>query len=162
MAGKKESRKIVCSSEVGTYYELFRKIPGTFLAKMQKGGTKDFGYCKVTMVAADHPSTCVGPQGVQITGGQACGYVIHIPNHNVSIYHAGDTNIFSDMKLIDELYKPDIACLPVGDCLGMGPREAAYCAKNFLPNVHTFIPMHFNSFPVLTGTPEDFFEECKK
>ena len=64
MAGKKENRKIVCTSEVGTYYELFRKIPGTFLAKMQKGGTKDFGYCKVTMVAADHPSTCVGPQGV--------------------------------------------------------------------------------------------------
>lgn len=61
MAGKREERKIVCTSEVGTYYELFRKIPPTFIAKMQKGGTKDFGFCKVTMVAADHPSTCVGP-----------------------------------------------------------------------------------------------------
>lgn len=61
MAGKKEERKIVCTSEVGSYYELFRKIPNNFLAKMQKGGTKDFGFCKVTMVAADHPSTCVGP-----------------------------------------------------------------------------------------------------
>lgn len=158
MAGKKDNRKIVCSSEVGTYYELFRKIPNNFIAKMQKGGTKDFGYCQVTMVAADHPSTCVGPQGVQITGGQGCGYVITIPNHNLRIYHAGDTNIFSDMKLIDTLYKPDIAMLPIGDCLGMGPREAAYCAKNFLPTPHTFIPMHFNSFPVLTGTPEKFEE----
>jgi len=156
MAGKKENRKIVCSSEVGTYYELFRKIPGTFLAKMQKGGTKDFGFAKVTMVAADHPSTCVGPQGVQITGGLACGYVVHIPNHNFTFYHAGDTNIFSDMKLIDELYKPTVAMMPVGDCLGMGPREAAYAAKNFFPTVETFIPMHFNSFPVLTGTPEEF------
>ena len=56
-----------------------------------------------------------------------------IPNHNLRIYHAGDTNIFSDMKLIDELYKPDIALLPIGDCLGMGPREAAYCVKNCGP-----------------------------
>lgn len=123
---------------------------------MQKGGTKDFGFAKVTMVAADHPSTCVGPQGVQITGGSACGFIVHIPNHNITFYHAGDTNVFSDMKLINDLYKPDVAFLPVGDCLGMGPREAAYAASNFLPNVHTFIPMSFNTFPVLTGTPEEF------
>ena len=129
---------------------------------MQKGGTVDFGYCKVTMVHADHPSTCVGPQGVQITGGDACGFVVTIPNHDIRIYHAGDTNIFSDMKLIDELYNPDVALLPIGDCIGMGPREAAYCAKNFLPGVKTLIPMHFNSFPVLTGTPEMFEEECAK
>lgn len=114
------------------------------------------------MVAADHPSTCVGPQGVQITGGLGCGFVITIPNHNLRIYHAGDTNVFSDMKLIDELYKPDIAMLPVGDCLGMGPREAAYAAKNFFLTPHTFIPMHFNSFPVLTGTPEKFEELCRE
>ena len=156
MAGKREERKIVCSSEVGTYYELFRKIPPTFIAKMQCGGTKDFGFAKVTMVAADHPSTCVGPQGVQITGGNACGFVLEIPSHDLRIYHAGDTNVFSDMKLIDELYKPNIACLPIGDCLGMGPREAAYAVKNFLPTPHLIIPMHFGSFPVLTGTPEEF------
>ena len=64
------------------------------------------------------------------------------------------------MKLIDELYKPDIAMLPIGDCIGMGPREAAYCCKNFLHGVKKVIPMHFNSFPVLTGTPEDFEKEC--
>ena len=97
MAGKREDRKIVCSSEVGTYYELFRKIPPTFIAKMQCGGTKDFGFAKVTMVAADHPSTCVGPQGVQITGGNACGFVLEIPSHDLRIYHAGDTNVFSDL-----------------------------------------------------------------
>ena len=85
-----------------------------------------------------------------------------IPNHNLRIYHAGDTNIFSDMKLIDELYKPDVALLPIGDCLGMGPREAAYCVKNFLPTPHTIIPMHFNSFPVLTGNPEDFETQCNE
>lgn len=162
MAGKREERKIVCTSEVGTYFELFRRIPGTFMAKMQKGGTKDFGFCSVTMVHADHPSTCVGPQGVQITGGNACGFVINIPHLDCRIYHAGDTNVFSDMKIIDELYKPTVAMLPIGDCLGMGPREAAYAVKNFLPTPKTVIPMHFNSFPVLTGTPEEFEKQCKE
>mmetsp|Transcript_24002 Transcript_24002/g.36877 ORF Transcript_24002/g.36877 Transcript_24002/m.36877 type:complete len:196 (+) Transcript_24002:456-1043(+) len=162
MAGKREERKIVCTSEVGTYYELFRKIPGQFIAKMQKGGTKDFGFAKVTMVAADHPSTCVGPQGVQITGGSACGYIVEIPCHNLRIYHAGDTNIFSDMKLIDTLYKPDVAMLPIGDCLGMGPYEASYAVKEFLPTPTKIIPMHFSSFPVLTGTPEEFEKQCKE
>ena len=66
------------------------------------------------------------------------------------------------MKLIDELYKPDIALLPIGDCLGMGPREAAYCVKNFLPTPKQIVSMHFNSFQVLTGTPEDFEKECQK
>jgi hypothetical protein len=61
LAGKREEKKIVCTSEVGTYYELFRKIPPTYLAKMQAGGTKDFGFAKITMVKADHPSTVVGP-----------------------------------------------------------------------------------------------------
>ena len=66
------------------------------------------------------------------------------------------------MKLIDELYRPDIALLPIGDCLGMGPREAAYCVKNFLPTPKIIVPMHFNSFPVLTGTPEMFYKECEE
>jgi L-ascorbate metabolism protein UlaG (beta-lactamase superfamily) len=60
------------------------------------------------------------------------------------------------MKLIDDLYRPDVAMLPIGDCLGMGPREAAYALKHFFPTPKTVIPMHFSSFPVLTGTPEDF------
>ena len=63
------------------------------------------------------------------------------------------------MKLIDELYKPNIAMLPIGDCLGMGPREAAYALKNFLPGIKTVVPMHYGTFPVLTGTPDDFQKE---
>lgn len=162
MAGKKEERKIVCTAEVATYYQLFRKIPPQFMKKMQPGGTVDLGWLKITMVRADHPSTCVGPQGVQIPGGMACGFVLTIPNHDIRIYHAGDTNIFSDMKLINDLYKPDVAMLPIGDCIGMGPKEAAYAAKNFLPGVKKFVPMSFNSFPVFTGTPEMFENECKE
>lgn len=66
------------------------------------------------------------------------------------------------MKLINDFYKPDVAFLPIGDCLTMGPKEGAYAAKNFFTNCHTFIAMHFETFPVLTGTPDDFEKECRK
>lgn len=162
MAGKREDRKIVCTSETGTFYELFRRIPPGMITKMQRGGSKDFGFCKITAVHADHPSTCVGPQGVQISGGNAVGFIIYIPNHDITFYHMGDTNVFSDMKLIDDLYKPDVVFIPIGDCLGMGPREAAYACKHFLPTPKKVIPMHFETFPVLTGTVEAFKEEMHK
>lgn len=59
---------------------------------MQPGGNKVFDdYCKITMVHADGCSTCSGPQGIQMLGGQACGFIINIPHHNLTIYHAGDT-----------------------------------------------------------------------
>jgi len=52
--------------------------------------------------------------------------------------------------------------MPIGDCLGMGPKEAAYATKNFLTNIHTVIPMHFGTFPVLTGTPDEFRSQLKE
>lgn len=75
------------------------------------------------------------------------------------MYHAGDTNVFSDMQIINDLYEPSFAFIPIGDCLGMGPREAAYALKNFLPGIKTVVPMHYGTFPVLTGTPDDFQKE---
>jgi len=114
-AGKKPERQIVCTSEVGMFYQLFKNIPPQIFAKMQPGGSKDFGWCKITMVHSDHVSTCTGPNGVQMPGGNACGFVIYIPHHKISIYHVGDTSLFSDMKIIDDLYKPDIVLLPIGD-----------------------------------------------
>jgi L-ascorbate metabolism protein UlaG (beta-lactamase superfamily) len=77
----------------------------------------------------------------------------------LTVYHAGDTALFSDMKLIGELYKPDIALLPIGDHFTMGPREAAY-ATRFLGVKHV-IPMHYATFPVLTGTPEQLKQHTK-
>jgi L-ascorbate metabolism protein UlaG (beta-lactamase superfamily) len=70
----------------------------------------------------------------------------------VKLYHAGDTGLFGDMALIRELYAPEIVMLPIGDHFTMGPREAAYACKLLQPK--TVIPMHFGTFPVLTGTPE--------
>ncbi len=118
---------------------------------MNKGGTQTVGDIKVTMVHADH--SCGIQDGDQIIyGGEACGYVVEFSN-GVKIYHAGDTNVFGDMQIIRELYAPEIAMLPVGDHFTMGPREAAYACKLLKPK--TVIPMHFGTFPMLTGKPSE-------
>jgi len=116
---------------------------------MNKGGTQTIDDIKVTMVHADH--SCGIQDGDEIIyGGEACGYVIEFAN-GAKIYHAGDTNVFGDMQIIRELYAPEIAMLPIGDHYTMGPREAAYACN--LLKAKTVIPMHFGTFPVLTGKP---------
>jgi len=116
---------------------------------MNKGGTQTVGDIKVTMVHADH--SCGIQDGDQIIyGGEACGYVVEFSN-GVKIYHAGDTNVFGDMQIIRELYAPEIAMLPIGDHFTMGPREAAYACRLLKPKM--VIPMHFGTFPMLTGKP---------
>ncbi|MGA2390000.1 MAG: metal-dependent hydrolase [Candidatus Sulfotelmatobacter sp.] len=116
---------------------------------MNKGGTQEVGDIKVTMVHADH--SCGIQDGDQLVyGGEACGYVVEFEN-GVKIYHAGDTNVFGDMAIIQELYAPQIAMIPIGDYFTMGPREAAFACK--LLKAKTVIPMHFGTFPVLTGSP---------
>lgn len=162
MGSHKEGCQIVSTPEICKYYNIFRKIPLKFLTKLSKGATKDFGFARITMVTAEHPSTLVGPQGLALAGGSACGFIIHIPNLNLSLYHAGDTNVFGDMKLINDLYEPTIAFLPIGDCLGMGPKEATYALTKFLTKVKTCVPMHFNTFPVQTGTPEAFKQQLER
>jgi len=124
---------------------------------MNKGGTQKVADLRVTMVHADH--SCGIQDGDQIVyGGEACGYVIEFEN-GVKIYHAGDTNVFGDMQIIRELYGPEIAMLPIGDHYTMSPREAAYACKLLKPK--TVIPMHFGTFPVLTGTPGELKQMVK-
>jgi L-ascorbate metabolism protein UlaG (beta-lactamase superfamily) len=77
----------------------------------------------------------------------------------LKIYHAGDTAVFGDMQIIRELYAPDIALLPIGDHYVMSPREAAYACKLLKPKA--VVPMHFGTFPVLTGTPAQLKQLAK-
>ena len=117
--------------------------------EMNKGGTQNIDGVKITMVHADH--SCGIQDGDELVyGGEACGYVVEFSN-GVKIYHAGDTNVFGDMQIIRELYAPEIAMIPIGDHYTMSPREAAYACKLLQPK--TVIPMHFGTFPVLTGSP---------
>jgi L-ascorbate metabolism protein UlaG (beta-lactamase superfamily) len=123
---------------------------------MNKGGSQLVLDMNVTMVHAQH--SCGIIDGDQIVyGGEAAGYVIQFEN-GLKIYHSGDTNVFGDMRLIHELYHPDIAMIPIGDRFTMGPREAAYACELLRPK--TVIPMHFGTFPLLTGTPAEFKKQA--
>ena len=158
-ASKKESCKIVCIYEVGEWYKNVQKVDS--LMQMNKSGTADLGWCKVTMVGADHSSGCPMSDGHIFDGGAAAGYVIRFPGCDTSIYHAGDTGIFLDMQLISELYKPTHLMLPIGGNFTMGPEEAAHCLQYFT-HARAVIPMHFGTFPLLPGTFPEFKEHCEK
>jgi L-ascorbate metabolism protein UlaG (beta-lactamase superfamily) len=84
--------------------------------------------------------------------GVAAGYVLTIADGPV-LYHSGDTAVFSDMKLIRELYRPEVAMLPIGGHFTMGPKEAALATQFLMPAV--VLPLHFGTFPPLKGTPAE-------
>ncbi|RKX55967.1 MAG: metal-dependent hydrolase [Thermodesulfobacteriota bacterium] len=121
---------------------------------MNIGGTYRVNNLKFTMVPALHSSSF--PDGGY--GGDACGFIITLEN-GISIYHTGDTGLFYDMKLIEELYSPKITFLPIGDHYVMGPKEAAKACELLKPKI--VIPMHYATFPILTGDIESFEKELK-
>lgn len=117
---------------------------------MNKGGTLKVAELEVTMVNAIH-SNSFEDDGALVYGGEPCGYVLRLPG-GLQLYHAGDTSVFGDMRLIGELYTPELACLPIGDLYTMGPREAALAIR--LLGVRHVVPIHYATFPALTGRPE--------
>jgi len=118
---------------------------------MNLGGTAQLEDVAATMVEAKHSAGAQDKQGTRYTG-VAAGFVLTIDGGPV-LYHAGDTAVFSDMKLIRELYHPEIAMLPIGGFYTMGPKEAALAAQFIAPKV--VLPIHFGTFPPLTGTPDE-------
>jgi L-ascorbate metabolism protein UlaG (beta-lactamase superfamily) len=93
--------------------------------------------------------------GKIIYGGEAAGYVLRFEDGR-ALYFAGDTNVFADMQLIEQLYHPELAFLPIGDLYTMSPREAALACRLLKPK--KVVPMHFGTFPALTGRPEQLAE----
>ena len=125
---------------------------------MNKGGSQTAGSVKVTMTHAVHSCGITDDDGSIIYGGEAAGYALTFEDGRV-IYFSGDTNVFSDMALIAELYKPDLAFLPIGDFYTMSPREAAVACR--LLEAKQVIPMHFGTFPPLIGRPNQLAELAK-
>jgi L-ascorbate metabolism protein UlaG (beta-lactamase superfamily) len=124
---------------------------------MSKGGTQRLGGISVTMTQAIHGSGILD-EGKFVYGGEAAGYVLHFPDGR-AVYFSGDTTVFGDMQLIEQLYKPELAILPIGDHYTMGPREAALACRMLKPR--RVIPVHFGTFPVLTGAPDKLRDEIK-
>jgi len=118
---------------------------------MNKGGSQKAGSVTVTMTHAIHSCGITDDDGSIVYGGEAAGYVLTLEDGRV-VYFAGDTNVFSDMALIAEIYKPEPAFLPIGDFYTMSPREAAVACR--LLDAKTVIPMHFGTFPPLVGRPD--------
>ncbi len=121
---------------------------------MGKGGTQKAGEVLITMTHAVH-SCGILDDGKFVYGGEAAGFVLRFADGR-ALYFAGDTNVFSDMDLIRQLYHPELAVLPIGDLFTMSPLEAALACRLLQPK--TVIPMHFGTFPPLTGTPEQLRE----
>jgi L-ascorbate metabolism protein UlaG (beta-lactamase superfamily) len=117
---------------------------------MNKGGTQVVAGVRITMVHALHSSSHIDEHGITYLG-EAGGYVLGFEGGPV-VYFAGDTAVFSDMKLIGELYRPSIGILPIGDLYTMDPAAAAKACE--LLGIWQVVPMHFGTFPALTGTEQ--------
>lgn len=152
---EKTNAKVVVIPELGRY--LAKKGVKNVIG-MNKGGTYTSHGIAITMVHATHSSSATEGDQIIYTGDPA-GFVIRLEN-GFTIYHAGDTGLFSDMKLIGELYKPELSLLPIGSHYTMDPKEATYAAK--LLGSKYVIPMHYGTFPVLTGTAEEFLKLMKE
>jgi L-ascorbate metabolism protein UlaG (beta-lactamase superfamily) len=143
-------------STVVAIYELADYVTGQGVAQdkaigMNLGGTVQLGDVAVSMVEAKHSSGAQDKNGTHYVG-VAAGFVLGVAKGPV-LYHSGDTHVFGDMRLIGELYRPEVAMLPIGGYYTMGPKEAALAARYL--GARTILPLHFGTFPPLTGTPAE-------
>jgi L-ascorbate metabolism protein UlaG (beta-lactamase superfamily) len=162
------SAKVVAPYEYANNLVAFGLLEGDSVVAMNKSGyVEPLGRgIKIHMVHAEHSSSVdlavFGLQGSQpnsprhISGGEPVGYVVELEN-GFKIYHSGDTGVFGDMRLIGELYEPDLALVCIGGHFTMGPEGAAY-AVNELIKPKQVIPIHYGTYPVINRTPAEFRE----
>jgi L-ascorbate metabolism protein UlaG (beta-lactamase superfamily) len=149
----KRNRATLCAMyEIAAY----AASKGVKAEEMNKGGSVQVGKTTVRLVEAVHSGDWIDGQGVNHSFGTAAGVVIH---SGKTVYHAGDTALFSDMKLIGERYKPDLALLPIGDRYTMGPKDAGLAAA--IIGAPITVPMHYQTFPAIPGDPQEFAAAAK-
>lgn len=138
---------VVTNNEISHYL----KGKGCQVEPMNIGGSIEVRGVGFTMTYALH-SSWIEEEGLGVYGGTAAGFIITMDG--VTVYHAGDTGLFSDMRLIGEIYHPDIALLPIGGRYTMGPREAMMAAEYI--GAPIIIPIHYNSSPRIKQDPDEF------
>ena len=145
---------------VATNYDLalwLGKQGLTAMQPMNSGGQVDLGECSVALTVAFHSSGQLDEMGNSQALGLPNGVVVTPKDRGQpTVWHMGDTDIFSDMGLIAELYDPQVVMIPVGDRFTMGGRLAAEAVKRFLPHARTIIPCHYGTFPIIDATPDAF------
>jgi L-ascorbate metabolism protein UlaG (beta-lactamase superfamily) len=146
---------IVCNHEISVYLSK----QGFETIGMNMGGSVQVQDIVITMVNSTHSSDMDFIEEVG-AGGSAGGFIIELENGR-KIYHAGDTGVFGDMRtVIRDVYRPDIAMLPIGDRYTMGPFEAAIAAEWLDPEI--IIPMHYNTYPAIEQNPLEFSDMVRR
>ncbi|MGB6690522.1 MAG: metal-dependent hydrolase [Terracidiphilus sp.] len=145
---KKHGSKVVAIYELAEYVKS-QGVPETI--GMNLGGTVQLDDVAASMVDAKHSSGAQDEHGTHYVG-VAAGFVLTIAGGPV-LYHAGDTAVFGDMALIRDVYRPQVAMLPIGGYYTMGPKEAAFAVR--LVGAKTILPIHFGTWPPLAGTPKE-------
>ncbi len=148
---KKHDALVICNFELSTYLGW----KGVKTHGMSIGGAYEFDFGKVKLTQAFH-GTGFEDNGQLIYGGMPAGLLITAEGK--TIYHAGDTGLFSDMKLIGDRHPIDLAFLPIGDNFTMGPEDAALAAEFLHPK--QVVPIHYNTFPPIKQDPYYFASLC--
>jgi L-ascorbate metabolism protein UlaG (beta-lactamase superfamily) len=151
---QKTNAPVVAMNELGIY---LTKKGLKNVVRMSKGGSYTVKGIRITMVNAQHSSSVVEGDQIIYTG-EPAGFILRFEN-GFTVYHAGDTAVMADMKIFGDLYKPNLAFLPIGSRYTMDPQEAAYACQLLRPQY--VVPMHYGTWPVLTGTPDDFVGRMK-
>ena len=146
---------VVCNPEICAFLSALGAPTGVM---MNTGGTVDMGGFTVTMVRADHSSG--GPSAPSEYLGNPTGLIIKAPGEP-TVWHMGDTDIYSDMALMCEIHAPKVVFIPIGDRFTMGPEVAALAVKRFLPGVEIVVPIHYGTFPILVPDASAFVEALK-
>jgi len=147
------NKKTVAITELARYL----KAKGVPAESMNIGGTHVVDGVSFTMTPAMHSSS-IEEAGIGVSAGTSAGYVVRMDG--VAVYHAGDTGLFSDMRLIGELYHPDIALLPIGGRYTMGVAEAMMAA-NFI-GAKTIIPIHYNTWDRIAADSVQFRKSIER
>ncbi|MGX6978827.1 metal-dependent hydrolase [Vagococcus elongatus] len=148
---KKSSALVIANVELADFLE----SRGLNTHGLQPGGSFIFPFGKVTMTPAIHSSSYTDADGTNYPLGIATGLVINLEGK--TIYHAGDTALFSDMQLIGNKFSIDLAFVPIGDNFTMGPEDAVQAVKWLKPK--RVVPIHYNTFPLIKQDPQIFVNE---
>ncbi len=158
---KRTGAKVALNADMGHTLRTLGMVSKEQLIRFNKSGPiSPLGDgITITMVHAEHSSDVlhVDPETGENSmhpGGEPAGFIIELEN-GFKIYHAGDTGVFGDMVFIGSYYKPDLSLVPIGGHFTMDPVHAAYAVKELL-KVDKVIPIHYGTFPLLKGTPEEF------
>lgn len=145
---KRNGATVIATFELANYIESF----GISVHAMGIGGAYDFEFGRVKFTQAFHSNSYTTESGEVIYGGMPAGVLLTLQGK--TIYHAGDTSLFGDMKLIGDRNDIDVAFLPIGDNFTMGPEDAAYAVQLLKPQI--VVPVHYNTFPPIKQDPQIF------